>query len=168
MDTIKNLCAKLFLTFTGFSYTNLARLFMRLFVGIMFMQFGIKQMTHFNELVNGFPVILGLSPTVCLTSMIIIEILCSFLIMIGLVTRLATIPPLVSMFLAEYYIVTEVVPSLDFSATGLAPGYVPVLFMGIYIYILLAGPGKISLDYILSLQIINATGKSEEEELEEV
>ena len=30
-----------------------------------------------------------------------------------------------------------------------APGY-PVMFIGIFIYMLLAGPGKISLDYIIA------------------
>ncbi|MCF0214234.1 MAG: DoxX family protein [Muribaculaceae bacterium] len=168
MNKVSEVCAKLFLKFTGFSYTNLARLFVRLFVGIMFMQFGIRQMMNFNILAPTFPTILGMSPDVCLMLMIVIEILCSFLIMIGLLTRLATIPPLISMIWAEYYIVEVMLKGLDFSALGLEPGYVPVMFIGIYIYILLAGPGKISLDYLISLHILSATGKSEEEELEDV
>ena len=48
------------------------------------------------------------------------------------------------------------------------PGYLPIMFIGIYIYMLIAGPGKISLDYFISLYIINLRGKDEEEELEEV
>ena len=42
------------------------------------------------------------------------------------------------------------------------------MFIGIYIYMLIAGPGKISVDYLLSLYLINTLGKNEEEELEEV
>ena len=42
------------------------------------------------------------------------------------------------------------------------------MFIGIYIYILLAGPGRISFDYFISLRIIEARGSAEEEELEEV
>ena len=42
------------------------------------------------------------------------------------------------------------------------------MFIGIYFYLLIAGPGKISLDYLISLYIINLKGKSEEEEMEEV
>lgn len=50
------------------------------------------------------------------------------------------------------------------------PGYLPLMFIGIYLFILLAGPGKISLDYFISIFIISARGKdqSETEELEEV
>ncbi len=48
------------------------------------------------------------------------------------------------------------------------PGYLPIMFIGIYIWMLIAGPGKISLDYFISLYIINRRGKDEEEELEEV
>ena len=40
MTTLRNIIADFFIKGTGFSYTNLARLFMRLFVGIMLMQFG--------------------------------------------------------------------------------------------------------------------------------
>ena len=42
------------------------------------------------------------------------------------------------------------------------------MFPSIYIIILIARPGKISLDYFISLYIINLRGKDEEEELEEV
>ena len=48
------------------------------------------------------------------------------------------------------------------------PGYLPIMFIGIYIYLLIAGPGKISLDYFISLYIISQKGKYEEEELEDV
>ena len=42
------------------------------------------------------------------------------------------------------------------------------MFIGIYIWMLIAGPGKISLDYFISLYIINARDKDEEDELEDV
>ena len=42
------------------------------------------------------------------------------------------------------------------------------MFIGIYLYILLAGPGKISLDYFISLFLISRQGKSGDEELEDV
>ena len=40
----------IFLRLTGFTYTNLARLFMRLFVGMMLLQFGIRHLVNYNEL----------------------------------------------------------------------------------------------------------------------
>ena len=35
---------------TGYSYTNLGRLFLRLFVGIMLMQFGVRQIARFYDM----------------------------------------------------------------------------------------------------------------------
>ena len=42
------------------------------------------------------------------------------------------------------------------------------MFIGIYLFILLAGPGKISLDYFISIFLIGRQGKDEHKELEEV
>ena len=92
---------RLYLRFSGFSYTNMARLFMRLFVGVMFMQFGIRHLVHYNELSSSFPAILGMSPVTTLTIMICIELICSLLIMVGFLTRIATIPPIISMIASE-------------------------------------------------------------------
>ena len=41
------------------------------------------------------------------------------------------------------------------------------LFLGIYFFILLVGPGKISVDYFLSLYLLHSNDESESE-LEEV
>ena len=82
----------IFLRLTGFTYTNLARLFMRLFVGMMLLQFGIRHLVNYNELCTNFPTVLDMSPATSLTLMIIIELVCSLSIMVGFLTRLNTIP----------------------------------------------------------------------------
>ena len=41
------------------------------------------------------------------------------------------------------------------------------MFLGIYFFILLVGPGKISVDYFLSLHILHSNNQSESQ-LEEV
>ncbi|WP_300967967.1 DoxX family protein, partial [uncultured Duncaniella sp.] len=159
----------IFLRLTGFTYTNLARLFMRLFVGMMLLQFGIRHLVNYNELCTNFPTVLDMSPATSLTLMIIIELVCSLSIMVGFLTRLNTIPPILAMCAAEYYILHDMVPYLPvYGLDSTDPGYLPIMFIGIYIYMLIAGPGKISLDYFISLYIINLRGKDEEEELEEV
>ncbi|MDE6100039.1 MAG: DoxX family protein [Paramuribaculum sp.] len=160
---------RLYLRFSGFSYTNLARLFMRLFVGIMFIQFGIRQLVHFNELSSEFPSLFGFTPTACLVIMITIELLCSLAIMIGFMTRFATIPAILSMIAAEIYIIKDLLPhEALWGVTSTQPGYLPIMFTGIFLFILLAGPGKISIDYFLSIFIISRQGRDEKEELEEV
>ncbi len=158
-----------FLRLTGYTYTNLARLFMRLFVGIMLLQFGIRHLVNFNLMADNFPTVLNLPPSTALVLMIIIELVCSLLIMAGFLTRLSCLPPIFAMCAAEYYILHDMVPNLPiYGLDSTDPGYLPIMFIGIYIYILIAGPGKISLDYFISLYIIGLRGKDEEEELEEV
>ena len=147
--------SRIFLRFTGYTYSNMARLFMRLFVGIMFMQFGIRHLVNYSELSPVFPTIFGMEPQTCLIIMIVIEILCSLLIMVGFFTRLATIPPILSMLAAEYYILHDLLPhTYIYGLNSTDPGYLPIMFIGIYLFILLAGPGKISLDYFISIFII--------------
>ena len=91
---ISDILSRLFLRFTGYTYSNMARLFLRLFVGVMFMQFGIRHLVNFTELCADFPTVLGISSEASLILMIIIELVCSLLIMAGFLTRLATIPPM--------------------------------------------------------------------------
>lgn len=157
------------LRLTGFTYTNLARLFIRLFVGVMLLQFGIRHLVNYNELCTTFPTVLDMSSSISLTLMIIIELVCSLLIMVGFLTRLSTIPPIVAMCAAEYYILHDMVPYLPaYGLDSTDPGYLPIMFIGIYIYMLIAGPGKISLDYFISLYVIRLRGKDEVDELEDV
>ena len=166
---ISDILSRLFLRFTGYTYSNMARLFLRLFVGVMFMQFGIRHLVNFTELCADFPTVLGISSEASLILMIIIELVCSLLIMAGFLTRLATIPPIIAMIAAEYYILHDLLPhSLIHGLTWDQPGYLLIMFIGIYLFILLAGPGKISLDYLISLFIISREGRDEKEELEEV
>lgn len=167
MNRFQQFCATTFIKFTGYTYSNMARLFIRLFVGVMFMQFGIRHLVNFSAMSVDFPTIFGWSHESCLILMI--EIVCSLLIMVGFLTRLATLPPIASMVAAEYYILHDMLP--DVSAYGLdsiQPGYLPIMFIGIYLYILLAGPGKISLDYFISIFLISRLDKDEKKELEEV
>lgn len=169
MKALSKFIADLFLRFTGYTYSNLARLFMRLFVGVMFMQFGIRHLVSYSSICDSFPTILGLSSPTCLTIMIIIELVCSLLIMVGFLTRLSTIPPILSMIAAEYYILHDLMPdTLIHGIDSTQPGYLPIMFIGIYFFIFIAGPGKISLDYFISIFIINSRGKDESEELDEV
>lgn len=144
---------RLFLYSTGYTYSNLSRLFLRLFTGVMFLQLCVRQMLHFAELAPSFHGFLGLSPEVSMSLLLVIELLSSSFIILGLLTRIAVIAPLVIMFVAEKVILASQGPVAD-HLFNFEPGY-PVMFMGVFIYILLAGPGKISLDYIISVHIID-------------
>lgn len=158
---------KLYLRFTGYSYTNLGRLFLRLFIGIMLIQFGVRQLSLFYELNDIFPSVLGMSNETSLIVMISVEIICSLFIMVGFLTRLMIIPPFIAMIMAEYYILAEQCSQVVNLLSWQQQGYLPIMFLGIYFFLILVGPGKISVDYFLSLHIIHTENRSEEE-LEEV
>ena len=161
-----SICKLIYIRTTGYSYTNLGRLFLRLFVGVMLMQFGIRQWLHFDEAAVNFPATLGMNAEVSLAVMITIEIVCSLFIMFGFCTRMMVLPPFIAMILAEYHLLqSTAMATYDISWTQ--PVYIPILFMGIYFFILLVGPGKISVDYFLSLHFIHTDNQSEAE-LEEV
>lgn len=164
---ISRLIKRIYFKSTGYSYANLGRLFLRLFIGIMLMQFGVRQIDNFNLLKDIFPTVIGMTSHATLIVMICIEIVCSSFIMFGFLTRLMIIPPFVAMILSEYYILHDYVSEAPYLLDWQQMGYVPVLFMGIYFFLLLVGPGKISVDYFLSLHIIHTENKSEGE-LEEV
>ena len=138
----------LFLYSAGHTYSNLSRLFLRLFTGILFMQLCIRQMLNFDQLVPTFNGFMGLSPEASITALVVIELLCALCIMLGLLTRLAVLFPLGLMLVAEniFMSTNAVVPNQLFN---FEPGY-PVMFIGVFVFLLLAGPGKISLDYIIA------------------
>lgn len=158
---------RIYFRFTGYSYTNLGRLFLRLFVGIMLLQFGVRQIAHYYEMCDVFPAVMGMSSSMSLTTMIAVEVVCSAFIMFGFMTRFMIIPPFIAMIVAEYHLLHDCVSDAAYLLDWQQQGYLPIMFLGIYFFLLLVGPGKISVDYFLSLHIIHSENKSEGE-LEEV
>lgn len=167
MKKLHSILKNLYLALSGYSYTNLGRLFLRLFVGIMLIQFGVRQLTYFHEIKSIFPSVLGMDSELSLIVLISIEIICSLFIMMGFLTRLMSVVPLVVMIVAEYYILSDFTQQASYMLNWQQQGYLPVMFCGIYFFLLLVGPGKISIDYFLSLHIIHTENRSEDE-LEEV
>ena len=166
MRKISDLLSHIFLKFTGYTYSNLGRLFLRLFVGVMFLQFGIRHLVNYNLLCNDYPTVLGLTSSTCLIIMIVIELVCSLFIMAGFLTRLSAIPPILSMIAAEWYILHDLLPSTTaiYGIDSTQPGYLPIMFIGIYLFIIIAGPGKISVDYFITLFLIGRHGSPRHEE----
>ncbi|MDE6557034.1 MAG: DoxX family protein [Duncaniella sp.] len=169
MNGLQKVFAECFMRSTGWTYSNLARLFMRLFVGIMLLQFGVRHLVNFNQLADTFPAVLGMSSETSLIIDIIIEVGCSVMIMLGCLTRVMCIPPILAMLVAEYFVLHDMVSNLPvYGLDSTDPGYLPIMFIGIYIYLLIAGPGKISFDYLMTIYFLSLEEKSEEEVLEDV
>ncbi|MDE6561917.1 MAG: DoxX family protein [Muribaculaceae bacterium] len=158
---------KIYVTTTGYSYTHLGRLFLRLFVGIMLLQFGIRQIGDAHVLADTFPAVLGMSSEASLWTMIYIEIGCSIFIMAGFLTRIMILPPFIAMVMAEYHLLHDVATTASYQLSWEQPAYLPIMFLGIFFFLILVGPGKISVDYFLSLHLLHSSDHSEDE-LEEV
>ena len=144
------------------TYSNLSRLFLRLFTGIMFLQMGVRQMTHLGDFAQSS---MGSASESTLVTIVVVEIVCAVFIILGLFTRLTLIPSSGIMIYAE----TVMVAATSVSSAGqmfiFEPGY-PIMFIGIFAYMLLAGPGKISLDYLIAIHTINEKDDEDSEVLE--
>ena len=157
---------KIYVTTTGYSYTHLGRLFLRLFVGIMLLQFGIRQIGQADMLSETFPSVFAFGSDVSLWTMVSIEIGCSVFIMAGFLTRIMLLPPFIAMCIAAYHLL-HVAPKAPYLLSWEQPAYLPIMFLGIFFFLMLVGPGKISVDYFLSLHMLHSSDHSEDE-LEEV
>ena len=157
---------KTFLMFNaGHTYSNLSRLFLRLFTGIMFVQMGVRQMTHLGEFAQATAGSMGLPSESALVAIVVLEIVCAVFIILGLFTRLALIPSIGIMIYAETVMLTATSVSSAGQMFIFEPGY-PIMFLGIFAYMLLAGPGKISLDYLFAIHTISEKDDEESEVLE--
>lgn len=88
-----------------------------------------------------FPGIMGLSPVISLSLAVFAEVLCSILILIGLGTRWATIPLIITMLVAVF--VFHLNDPFSNQELGL-------LYLFLYLPLLLLGSGKYSVDQLLN------------------
>ncbi len=140
-----------YLYIVGHTYSNLSRLFLRLFTGILFLEFGLRQILHYSEIAADYAGFWGMSPSLSVSVIVALELLCATMIIIGLLTRIAVIPSFCLMWYIESLLLSPT-SGVDEQLFNFAPGY-PVMFMGIFLYMFLAGPGKISVDYIIAVHL---------------
>jgi len=116
---------------------NFAMLLLRIGVGLlMLMQSGMYKLTHFSELSAKFYNFLGMGDKVSLVLAIFAEVFCSFFVILGLFTRLAVVPLIITMCVAF------------FGAHNADPqqGSAALLYLFAYFVLLLLGPGRVSVD----------------------
>lgn len=133
---------KLFSTRTSESAFSFAMLVLRIGTGsLMMINHGLDKLMHFSQKSGGFADPFGIGPTATLSLVIFAEFFCSVFIILGLFTRLACIPLIVAMSFALF-----MAHSGDFFGKGELAG----LFLVSFLTILFAGPGKMSLDRLIS------------------
>lgn len=121
---------------------NTGLLLLRLVLGFFMLAHGIQKINNFQFLSAGFPDPFHIGSSASLVLIIFAEFGCSLLIIIGLFTRLATIPLIIGMFVASFVVHA----GSTFEVKELA-----VLYLSLYVVLSILGAGKFSLDYVYGI-----------------
>ena len=133
---------KLFSTSVSENALAFALLVLRVGAGsLMLVKHGFDKLTHFANLAPKFADPFHIGSTTSLALVIFAEFFCAAFVVIGLFTRLACIPLVIAMSVALFS-----AHQGDFFGKGEAAG----LFLIVFFVLLLAGPGKVSLDRLIA------------------
>ncbi|WP_320111048.1 DoxX family protein [Draconibacterium orientale] len=132
---------KLFQTKLNNTSIDLSLLLLRLATGVFMLTHGFPKLQRLlaGEMQFGDPI--GLGPEVSLVLAVFAEVVCSILIVLGLGTRLAAIPLIVTMAVAAF---------IAHGADPFGRKELALLYLVGYVVLLLSGSGKISVDRIIS------------------
>ncbi len=119
---------------------NTAMLLLRLVAAGLMLKHGYDKMVHFDETAKEMINFLGIGQRPTTALVIFAEFFCSLFLIIGLFTRLACIPLIITMIVA-------VVKAHNSDFMG--EGQTATLFLGCYLVLLLLGPGKVSVDSMI-------------------
>jgi putative oxidoreductase len=135
----------LFQTGTREVYLDLLVLFLRIAIAALMISHGLPKLSKLlegGEIQFGDPI--GLGPTLSLILVVFAEFFCSILIGIGLGTRLATIPLMITMFVAAF---------ITHGADPFQRKEMALLYLLFYISLLIIGSRKYSVDYLISRKL---------------
>ena len=119
------------------NFTNLALAVLRIGASLLMLTHGIPKIERLFASPVEFPDPLGVGATLSLILALIGEVVGPLLVIIGYKTKLASIPPIVTMLVAIFFVHL----SDPFKVKEKA-----ILFLLLFVVIFLAGPGKYSVD----------------------
>lgn len=122
-------------------YTNLSLLLLRIVSGGLMLTHGIPK---FDRLIAGktkFADPIGLGEEFTLILTVFAEVLCAGLVAIGLFTRAAVIPLIVTMLVAAFIVHGD---------DPFARKELPLMYVTMYLLLYFKGPGDLSLDKVLN------------------
>ncbi len=120
---------------------NMAMLILRLGFGILIAHHGYDKIMHFSEYQNTFMNFMGLGSKISLSLDIFAEFFCGILVILGLFTRLACIPLIIGLCVAFFKATNEDV---------FGQGELAILYIAAFLTLLFAGPGRVSIDSVIS------------------
>jgi len=122
---------------------NLGLLILRVWLGLsMLLLHGWSKVEKYAGMSQGFPDPLGVGPAMSLNLVIFAEVLCAVLLVVGLATRLAAIPLVITMAVAFFAIHGG-------TLVGEGNGEMAFIYLAGFVALLIAGPGKFSFDHLI-------------------
>ena len=98
---------------------------------------GWPKFQRFSQLVLVFPDPLGIGTPASLVLVVFAELVCSALLVLGIATRLATIPLMITMFVAAFIVhANDPVSKIE----------LPLMYLTIYLALFIGGPGKFAMN----------------------
>ena len=116
-------------------------LLLRLTLGTLMMSHGYEKLVSYNHTKLEFYNFLGLGSTTSLILCIFAEFFCALFIIIGLFTRIVSIPLIINMIIVVFN-----VHAMEFFGKA----ELGTLFLAGFLVLLLIGPGRVSVDGIAS------------------
>ena len=120
---------------------DIALLLGRVGIGALMLTHGIPKISRFAETPVQFMDVMGLGPELSLGLAVFAEVICSILLIIGLATRFAVIPLIITMLVAVFVV---------HGADPFAEQEMGLHYLLVYVMLLLSGSGKYSLDRIIA------------------
>ena len=129
----------------SYKYTDnvmsLALFLLRIGLGALMLPHGYKKLMNFATKSSTFADPLNIGPTTSMALTIFAEFFCAVFIIMGLLTRLATIPLIIAMSVAVF---------IAHQGKIFSEGETATLYLVGFVVLFLTGPGKFSMDRLIS------------------
>jgi putative oxidoreductase len=127
------------LAFLPSSY-DFSLLVLRVWLGLdLFFRHGVEKITRFSQMSAHFPDPVHIGPRVSLAYALLSDGICSLLVVLGLATRVAALIIVINLTVAFTLV-------HHFATSGPRSGELPLVFLGGFLAVLIAGPGRYSVD----------------------
>ncbi|MEI3797570.1 putative oxidoreductase [Chitinophaga ginsengisegetis] len=116
---------------------SFSMLVLRLVSGGLILLHGWPKLINFTAKMNSFPDPLGVGHKISLGMVVFAEVFCAVLLIMGLLTRLASVPLVICMGVIIFMI---------HGHDPVSEKEMPILFLAAFVTLLFTGPGRFSLD----------------------
>ena len=120
---------------------SLAVLILRIVAGGFMLVHGLEKLEMLKANPVQFADPIGIGEPASLTLAVFAELVCSALLILGLLTRLAIIPLIITMLVAVFIV---------HAADGFEKQELGALYLGVYIVLIITGAGKFSVDRLIA------------------